>query len=77
MKPNILVNRYAKAFLELAIQNDIVDNVLHDLLLLKNTLNEKWILEAVRESGELIIDDFKIDGYGDIELGEVRKINDE
>ena len=39
MKPNILVNRYAKAFLELAIQNDIVDNVLHDLLLLKNTLN--------------------------------------
>ena len=39
MKPNILVNRYAKAFLELAIQNDIVDTVLHDLLLLKNTLN--------------------------------------
>ena len=39
--------------------------------------DEKWILEAVRDAGELIIDDFEVDGYGDIELGEVRKIDDE
>ena len=37
--------------------------------------DEDWILEAVREEGELIIDDFEVDGYGDIELGEVRKID--
>lgn len=39
--------------------------------------DEEWILEAVREDGELIIDDFEVDGYGDIRLGEVRKIDDE
>ena len=39
--------------------------------------DEEWILEAVRNAGELIIDDFEVDGYGDIELGEVRKIDDE
>lgn len=39
--------------------------------------DEEWILEAVRNTGELIIDDFEVDGYGDIELGEVRKIDDE
>ena len=39
--------------------------------------DEEWILEMVREEGELIIDDFEVDGYGDIELGEVRKIDDE
>ena len=39
--------------------------------------DEEWILEAVRDAGELIIDDFEVDGYGDIELGEVRKIDDE
>lgn len=40
-------------------------------------LNDKeWILEMVREEGELIIDDFEVDGYGDIELGEVKKTND-
>lgn len=39
-------------------------------------LNDKdWILEAVREEGELIIDDFEVDGHGDIKLGEVRKID--
>ena len=38
--------------------------------------DEEWILEMVREEGELIIDDFEVDGYGDIELGEVRKIDD-
>ena len=39
--------------------------------------DEKWIIEMVRHAGELIIDDFEVDGYGDIELGEVRKIDDE
>ena len=39
--------------------------------------DEEWILEAVRNAGELIIDDFEVDGYGDIELGEVKKIDDE
>ena len=38
--------------------------------------DEEWILEMVREEGELIIDDFEVDGYGDIELGEVKKIDD-
>ena len=38
--------------------------------------DKKWILEAVREEGELIIDDFEVDGYGDIKLGEVKKIDD-
>ena len=39
--------------------------------------DEEWILYMVREEGELIIDDFEVDGYGDMELGEVRKIDDE
>ena len=38
--------------------------------------DEEWILHAVREEGELIIDDFEVDGYGDVELGEVKKIDD-
>lgn len=38
--------------------------------------DEEWILEMVREEGELIIDDFEVDGYGDIELEEVKKIDD-
>ena len=38
--------------------------------------DEEWILEAVRDAGELIIDDFEVDGYGDISIGEMRKIND-
>lgn len=38
MKPSILVHRYTKAFLELAIQNDVVDKVLDDLLLVKNAI---------------------------------------
>ncbi len=38
MKSNILVNRYAKAFMDLAIQNDIVDKALDDLLLVKTTI---------------------------------------
>ena len=39
--------------------------------------DKDWILEMVCEEGELLIDDFEVDGYGDIELGEVRKIDDE
>ena len=39
--------------------------------------DEEWILFMVREKGELIIDDVEVDGYGNIELGEVRKIDDE
>ena len=38
--------------------------------------DEEWILYMVREEGELIIDDFEVDGYGDMELGEVKKIDD-
>ena len=38
--------------------------------------DEEWILYMVREEGELIIDDFRVDGYGNIELGEVKKIDD-
>lgn len=36
--------------------------------------DEDWIIEAVREEGELIIDDFEVDGYGEVSLGEVKKI---
>ncbi len=38
MKPNILVHRYTKAFLDLAIQNEMVEKALDDLLLVKTTL---------------------------------------
>lgn len=38
MKPNILVHRYAKAFMDLAIQNEAVDKALDDLLLVKTTI---------------------------------------
>lgn len=40
MKTNLLAYRYAKALLELAIQNNIVDKTLNDLFLLKNTIEE-------------------------------------
>jgi hypothetical protein len=36
--------------------------------------DEDWIIETVREEGELIIDDFEVDGYGEVSLGEVKKI---
>ena len=36
--------------------------------------DEDWIIEAVCEEGELIIDDFEVDGYGEVSLGEVKKI---
>lgn len=38
--------------------------------------DEDWILESVRENGELIIDDFRVDDYGDVTLGEVRKLDE-
>lgn len=38
MKHSLLVHRYAKAFLELAIQNELVDKALNDLLLVKTTI---------------------------------------
>ena len=47
MKPNILVHRYAKAFLDLAIQNGVVDKVLGDLLLVKTTLKENKELDLL------------------------------
>lgn len=39
--------------------------------------DEQWILEAVRNWGELIVDDYEVDGYGEISLGEVKKIDAE
>ena len=38
MKPNLLVHRYTKAFLELAVQNELVEKALDDLLLVKTTI---------------------------------------
>jgi hypothetical protein len=44
----------------------------------EDKLNDKdWILEAVREAGDLVIDDYEVDDYGDISIGEMRKINDD
>lgn len=47
MKPNLLVHRYAKAFLELAIQNNLVDKVLDDLLLVKTTIEDNKELDLL------------------------------
>lgn len=47
MKPNLLVHRYAKAFLELAVQNDLVDKTLDDLLLIKTTIEDNKELEIL------------------------------
>lgn len=47
MKPNILTHRYAKAFLDLAIQNNIVDKCLDDLLLVKTTLENNEELRTL------------------------------
>ena len=38
MKSSLLVYRYAKAFLDLAIQRELVDESLNDLLLVKTTI---------------------------------------
>lgn len=37
--------------------------------------DEDWIIKAVRDEGELIVDDYEVDGYGDCTLGEMRKID--
>lgn len=47
MKPNLLVHRYAKAFLELAVQNDLVDKTLDDLLLIKTTIEDNKELDSL------------------------------
>lgn len=47
MKPNLLVHRYAKAFLDLAVQNDLVDKTLDDLLLIKTTIEDNKELEIL------------------------------
>lgn len=40
-------------------------------------LNDKeWIIEAIREEGDLLVDDWEVDGYGDIQIEEMRKIDD-
>ena len=41
-------------------------------------LNDKdWIVDAVRQQGDLIIDDWRVEDYGDIEIEEMRKIDEE
>ena len=47
MRPNLLVNRYAKAFLQLAIQNNLVDKALDDLLLVKSTIEGNKELDTL------------------------------
>ena len=47
MKSNILVHRYTKAFLDLAIQNGIVEKTLDDLLLVKTTFVENKELDTL------------------------------
>ncbi len=47
MKPNILTHRYAKAFLELAMQKDVVDKCHDDLRLVKNTFDNNEELRTL------------------------------
>lgn len=47
MKQSILVLRYAKALLELAEQKDLVDKILYDLKLVKNTIEENKELRTL------------------------------
>ena len=39
--------------------------------------DEEYIISAIRDEGELIIDDWHVEDYGDIEISEVRKIDEE
>lgn len=39
--------------------------------------DEEWIAEKVRRSGELLIDDYRIDDYGEIESLELTKLEEE
>ena len=47
MKPNILTHRYAKAFLDLAMQTDVVDKCHDDLRLVKNTFENNEELRTL------------------------------
>ena len=47
MRHSILIHRYTKAFLDLAIQNGIADKALDDLLLVKTTFEENKELELL------------------------------
>lgn len=47
MKANILTHRYAKAFMDLAMQNNVVDKCLNDLLLVKTTLENNEELRSL------------------------------
>lgn len=47
MKPNILTHRYAKAFMELAMQNNVVDKCLDGLLLVKTTIENSEELRTL------------------------------
>ena len=38
--------------------------------------DEEWIAETVRRSGELLIDDYRIDDYGEIESLELTKLEE-
>jgi hypothetical protein len=38
--------------------------------------DEEWIAEKVRRSGELLIDDYRIDDYGEIESLELTKLEE-
>lgn len=39
--------------------------------------DEEYIISAIRDEGELIVDDWRVEDYGDIEISEVRKIDEE
>lgn len=39
--------------------------------------DEEWIAEKVRRSGDLLIDDYRIDDYGEIESLELTKLEEE
>lgn len=36
--------------------------------------DKDWIIEQVRRYGELLVDDYSIEGYGDVCLGEIIKL---
>ena len=38
--------------------------------------DEDWIVEAVRRQGDLIVDDWRVEDYGDIEIGEMTKLEE-
>ena len=47
---------------------EIPDDKLNDVV---------WIIEAIRQEGDLLVDDWEVDGYGDIQIEEMRKIDEE